>query len=154
MLRIRDVYPGSKRFRIPDQDPHQRILVFLTQKIVSTQALGNLIRDVYPGSRSWFFTHPGSSVQKSTGSATPEWRADKPVVKCIWLKFFFLARHAAKTNKLVIPGHEFGKLFILTVLLMRALYLEVKRSIFPEPVLLNVYGAQESIPRNEFRQPM
>jgi hypothetical protein len=24
----------------------------------------------------------------------------------------------------------------------------------PEPVLLNVYGAQESIPRNEFRQPM
>ncbi len=25
---------------------------------------------------------------------------------------------------------------------------------FPEPVLLNVCGAQESIPRNEFRQPM
>jgi hypothetical protein len=24
----------------------------------------------------------------------------------------------------------------------------------PEPVFLNVYGAQESIPRNEFRQPM
>jgi hypothetical protein len=23
-----------------------------------------------------------------------------------------------------------------------------------EPVLLNVYGAQDSIPRNEFRQPM
>jgi hypothetical protein len=23
----------------------------------------------------------------------------------------------------------------------------------PEPVFLNVYGAQESIPRNEFRQP-
>jgi hypothetical protein len=23
-----------------------------------------------------------------------------------------------------------------------------------EPVFLNVYGAQESIPRNEFRQPM
>jgi hypothetical protein len=23
-----------------------------------------------------------------------------------------------------------------------------------EPVLLNVYGAQESIPRNEFRQPI
>jgi hypothetical protein len=23
-----------------------------------------------------------------------------------------------------------------------------------EPVYLNVYGAQESIPRNEFRQPM
>jgi hypothetical protein len=25
---------------------------------------------------------------------------------------------------------------------------------FPEPVFLNVYGAQESIPRNEFRQPI
>jgi hypothetical protein len=25
---------------------------------------------------------------------------------------------------------------------------------FPEPVFLKVYGAQESIPRNEFRQPM
>jgi hypothetical protein len=24
----------------------------------------------------------------------------------------------------------------------------------PEPVFLNVYGAQESIPRNAFRQPM
>ncbi len=27
-------------------------------------------------------------------------------------------------------------------------------SLPPEPVFLNVYGAQESIPRNEFRQPM
>ncbi len=25
---------------------------------------------------------------------------------------------------------------------------------YPEPVFLNVYGALESIPRNEFRQPM
>ncbi len=25
---------------------------------------------------------------------------------------------------------------------------------YPEPVFLNVYGAQESIPMNEFRQPM
>ncbi len=24
----------------------------------------------------------------------------------------------------------------------------------PEPVFLNLYGVQESIPRNEFRQPM
>ncbi len=24
----------------------------------------------------------------------------------------------------------------------------------PKPVFLNVYGAKESIPRNEFRQPM
>jgi hypothetical protein len=27
-------------------------------------------------------------------------------------------------------------------------------SILAEPVFLNVYGAEESIPRNEFRQPM
>jgi hypothetical protein len=26
--------------------------------------------------------------------------------------------------------------------------------ILPEPVFLNVYGAPELIPRNEFRQPM
>jgi hypothetical protein len=26
--------------------------------------------------------------------------------------------------------------------------------LYPEPVFLNVYEAQESIPRNEFRQPM
>jgi hypothetical protein len=31
-----------------------------------------------------------------------------------------------------------------------------KKKVFKgaEPVFLNVYGAQESIPRNEFRQPM
>ncbi len=57
MLRIRDVYPGppdpnfsildpgSKRFRIPDPDPHKRIKVFLTQKN-SFYAIGNMIRDV------------------------------------------------------------------------------------------------------------
>jgi hypothetical protein len=28
------------------------------------------------------------------------------------------------------------------------------RGEYTEPVFLNVYGAQESIPRNEFRQPM
>ncbi len=27
-----------------------------------------MIRDVYPGSRSWFFTHSGSRGQKDTGS--------------------------------------------------------------------------------------
>ncbi len=26
-------------------------------------------------------------------------------------------------------------------------------ALWTEPVFLNVYGAQESIPRNEFRQP-
>ncbi len=32
--------------------------------------------------------------------------------------------------------------------------LECYRVLWPKPVFLNVYGAQESIPRNEFRQPM
>ncbi len=27
-------------------------------------------------------------------------------------------------------------------------------NVHPEPVFLNVYGAKEAIPRNEFRQPM
>jgi hypothetical protein len=32
--------------------------------------------------------------------------------------------------------------------------LECYRVLWPKHVFLNVYGAQESIPRNEFRQPM
>jgi hypothetical protein len=32
--------------------------------------------------------------------------------------------------------------------------LSVRVEYFTEAVFLNVYGAQESIPRNEFRQPM
>jgi hypothetical protein len=34
------------------------------------------------------------------------------------------------------------------------LYGTIRVSYIAESVLLNVYGAQESIPRNEFRQPM
>jgi hypothetical protein len=34
LSRIPD--PGPKRFPIPDEDTHQRIYVFLTQKMVST----------------------------------------------------------------------------------------------------------------------
>jgi hypothetical protein len=62
VLRIRDVYPGSKFFHhgswihgqidygswIPDPDPHQRISIFLTQKIVSN------ISEIL----SWMFTPP------------------------------------------------------------------------------------------------
>jgi hypothetical protein len=33
--KILDLGSGSKRFWIPDPDPHQRISVFLTQKFVS-----------------------------------------------------------------------------------------------------------------------
>ncbi len=29
-----------------------------------------------------------------------------------------------------------------------------KAALYPEPVFLNVCGAQESIPRHEFRQPI
>ncbi len=59
VLQIRDVYPGS------------RIRIFTSRicnKIPKNcfKALGNMIRVVNPG--SWFFTHPGSRGQKSTGS--------------------------------------------------------------------------------------
>jgi hypothetical protein len=32
--------------------------------------------------------------------------------------------------------------------------MDVNALNYPEPVLLNVYGAPELIPRNEFRKPM
>ncbi len=54
--------PGSKRF--PDPHPHQRIEVQYFNPKNCIWALGNMIRDVHPGSGSWFFTHPGA------GSAT------------------------------------------------------------------------------------
>jgi hypothetical protein len=43
VLRIRDVYPGSRVEKIPY--PHKRIQVFLSS------VLKNKIRDVHPGSR-------------------------------------------------------------------------------------------------------
>jgi hypothetical protein len=33
-------------------------------------------------------------------------------------------------------------------------YGDKKEEEYTEPVFLNVYGAQESIPRHQFRQPM
>jgi hypothetical protein len=61
--RIRDVYPGSEffPFRI-------RIKEFKYSNPKWFQALGNMIRVVYPGYGFWFFTHPGSRGQQSTGS--------------------------------------------------------------------------------------
>jgi hypothetical protein len=66
VLRIPDVYPGSEFFypgprvkKIPDLDPHQRIFVFLTQKIVSKlseKSSGMLISD--PD-----FSHSGSCIR-------------------------------------------------------------------------------------------
>jgi hypothetical protein len=61
---------GSKRFRIPDSDSHQRISVFLTLKTVSNclNDLGKMIWDVYSG--YGFLFRSGSRIQesKSTGS--------------------------------------------------------------------------------------
>jgi hypothetical protein len=80
VLRIREVYPGSEfflsriqgqRIRIPDSDPHQRITVILTQKKISKLS-ENMIRDVHPGSGSWFFTHTGSRIQGSKRPRIPE----------------------------------------------------------------------------------
>ncbi len=65
--------PGSKRFQVPDLDPHKRIEVFLTQKIVyklSEISSGMFIPDPDYGFR--VFTYPGSrTLKKATdpGSA-------------------------------------------------------------------------------------
>ena len=62
--------PGPKRFRIPDQN--NRILVFLTQKMVLSSRKNDL--DVHPGSgsriwiRDFSIPDPGSRSQKGTGS--------------------------------------------------------------------------------------
>jgi hypothetical protein len=46
-----------------------------------------------------------------------------------------------------------GKLIMLTII-SYAVICHLHTSENPEPVLINVYGAPELIPRNEFRQPM
>ncbi len=42
MLRIRDIYPGSRDAKIPVPDPHQRIKVFLTQKTYAKFSLTDI----------------------------------------------------------------------------------------------------------------
>jgi hypothetical protein len=70
-------YPGadprSKRFRIPEPDPHQRIYVFLALKTVSK--LSEKLSGMFiPDPRSGFFYHPRSMVKitpdPGSGSAT------------------------------------------------------------------------------------
>ncbi len=85
VLRIWEVYPGSEFFpfripgqkdsgsRIPDPYPHQRIEVFLTQKIVCKLSeiwSGMFIPDPVYG--SWFLPipDPGYRGQKGTGSGS------------------------------------------------------------------------------------
>jgi hypothetical protein len=65
VLRIRNFFLSQIRIfpsRIPNPDPQQRILVFLSQENC-TKALGNMIRDVYPG--SGFFPIPEAGVKKA-----------------------------------------------------------------------------------------
>jgi hypothetical protein len=64
--RIHD--PGSKRFWISDPDPHQRIQLFLIQKIVFK--LSKYYPDVYPGSRILIF-YP-SRIQGSKRHRMPD----------------------------------------------------------------------------------
>ncbi len=82
MLRIRDFYPESEFFhpgsRVKEiPDPHQRILSIFNPKNCF-QALGNMLRDVHPGSGSGFFTHPGlripDYVSRIQGSKRPRIR--------------------------------------------------------------------------------
>jgi hypothetical protein len=71
VLRIRDVYPGSKIYhtgsrveKIPDR--HQRILLFLTQKIFTK--LPEIWSRMFIPDPDFF--HPESRGHKSTGSRT------------------------------------------------------------------------------------
>jgi len=58
MLRIRDVFwipdPGLKKFMIPDS--RKNLSTFNPKNCF--KALGNMIRDVHPGSGSWIFFLP------------------------------------------------------------------------------------------------
>jgi hypothetical protein len=72
VLRIWDVYPrsaffhpGSRIKKIPDPGSASKNLIILTQKLY---ALGNMIEDVYPGSRSQILIFYPSRGQKGTGS--------------------------------------------------------------------------------------
>ncbi len=63
-------YSGSRIPRIqskksPDPEPGSasKNLSIVSPKNCF-QALGNIIRDVHPGSGSWFLTHPGSRIQR------------------------------------------------------------------------------------------
>jgi hypothetical protein len=58
-------HPGSQD---PDPHPHQRIFSILAQKIVSKLSEIWSKIPIHLVSGSWFFTHPGSRCQKSTGS--------------------------------------------------------------------------------------
>jgi hypothetical protein len=76
---------------------------------------------------------------------------------------------ARPLRKLVKINHEAEFLVILVYVYIKVLSPETEPSepqlnrscctnvagnLSPEPVFLNVYGAPESIPRDEFRQPM
>ncbi len=53
----------------------------------------------------------------------------------------YVAERVGTINRVVVPAHQAGNQYLGSL----------KGS---KPVFLNVYGAQESFPRNEFRQSM
>ncbi len=88
VLRIRDVYPGSRIRMFPSRtgsnvkmipDPRSGStstnLSILTRKIVSKLSeiwSRMFITNLDPGTGSWFFTHPGFRGQKGTGFWDPD----------------------------------------------------------------------------------
>jgi hypothetical protein len=54
--------PGSKRFRIPDPDPHQRILVFFNPKIFLSSRILIFLPIPVPGPRVKKTPDPGSQI--------------------------------------------------------------------------------------------
>ncbi len=72
MLRIRNVYPVSRTRIFSISDPSsRRSQIRIRTKVFLTKILflsfQKKIRDVHPGSGSWFFPHPGSRSHKGTG---------------------------------------------------------------------------------------
>jgi hypothetical protein len=78
-----------------------------------------------------------------------------PIFSLCLLKVWFLIHKSYNPIFLCIPSSLWPRLLILWLHSLFLWPFDLQDIFFlPEPVFLNVYEAQESIPRNEFRQPM
>ncbi len=113
-----------------------------------------------------------ANVSQKCHSCFINWQKTLVLLLQIWTKIniWLLLR---KLSRIFFPGFRFS--FSILVVNLEKIYLRESfcenskqfffrfnpslsplyfSSAYSEPVFLNVYGAQESIPRNEFRQPM
>ncbi len=98
MFSIPDI--GSRVKKIPDpgfNSPTKNLNIFNPKNCF--QDLGNMIRDVHPGSGSWFITNPVSRIQGSKRHRIPD--PDQ--------------QHCILRNRLCIKRRKFLKIFLKTV---------------------------------------